>query len=182
MNRRSEETRRNVMKRHTFIPALSACLEERITPSHLGLANNAARPPALTQSQALNLYGLALGSNTTVGTVHRLQSTDATISPLRTVSLTGSLVIPKKIGTNTPVHGEVTISNAQGSIKVALSGTVTVIPGRYPFASGTLEYKIVSGTKSDRGATGSGPVLYGVGPVASPRDFLLDFGNFPPPP
>jgi hypothetical protein len=170
------------MRPATFIPSPPTPLEERITPSHSGLTGAHPSPSAFTQSHNLNLYGLALGHDTTVGTQHRLQATDATISPLGHVSLTGLLVIPDKGGVNRPVHGTVTISNAQGSVTVDLSGSVTVSQGPFVFASGKLTYKIVSGTKADRGAVGSGPVLYGVGPVFQPGRFLLDFGNFPPPP
>jgi hypothetical protein len=74
------------------------------------------------------------------------------------------------------------ISNAQGTLEVCLSGTVTVYKGPFTWASGSLTYKIDSGTKADQGATGTGPVSYGPGPVFIPGRFLLDFGNFPPPP
>ena len=170
------------MRRSAFIPSSPAPLEERITPSHWGLASAGAAPPALTQSHNLNLYGFVLGSDTTVGTVHRLRATGGTISPLGTVSLNGSLVIPKGHTANRPVHGTVTLSNAQGTVTVSLKGTVTVYKSSFSFASGTLTYEIVSGTKADSGATGTGPVLYGPGPVFGPRKFLLDFGNYPPPP
>jgi len=138
--------------------------------------------PALTRAHSLDLYGLALGSDTTDGTVHRLQATGGTISPLGRVSLTGFLVIPNGRAATRAVRGMVTISNAQGTLKVSLTGTVTVYKGPFPFASGNLSYKIVSGTKADRGARGAGPVLYGLGPVFQPGRFLLDFGNYPPPP
>jgi hypothetical protein len=59
---------------------------------------------------------------------------------------------------------------------------VTVYNGSFSFAFGNLSYKIVSGTKADHGATGTGPVLYGPGPDFQPGRFLLDFGNYPPPP
>jgi hypothetical protein len=176
------ETRRNVMKRYAFIPSSPFPLEERITPSHLSLANAAAAPHAETQTQSLNLYGFALGTQTP-GTVHRLRATDARISPLGTVSLTGSLVIPNKGGANRPVHGKVTLSTAQGTVTVSLTGTVTVYTGSFSFASGNLSYKIVSGTNAYHGANGTGPVLYGPGPFGFLRDrFILDFGNYPPPP
>jgi len=170
------------MRRSAFIPSSPAPLEERITPSNWGPASAAATPPALAQSHSLNLYGFVLGSDTTVGTVHRLQATGGTISPLGTVSLTGFLVIPNTGAANEPVHGKVTISNAQGTVTVFLKGTVTVHKASFTFASGNLTYKILSGTKIDHGATGSGPVLYGPGPVFQPGRFLLDFGNYPPPP
>jgi len=170
------------MRRPAFIPSSPAPLEERITPSHWGLASAGATPPALTRSHSLNLYGLLLGSDTTVGTVHRLRATTGTISPLGNVSLTGFLVIPNTGAANRPVHGEVTISNAQGTVTVSLRGTVTVYKASFSFASGNLSYRIVSGTKADYGATGTGPVLYGPGPVFQPGRFLLDFGNYPLPP
>jgi hypothetical protein len=96
--------------------------------------------------------------------------------------LTGFLVIPNTGAANRPVHGMVTISNAQGTVTVSLRGTVTVFKGPFSFASGLLSYTIVSGTKVDHGATGTGPVSYGPGPVFQPGRFLLDFGNYPPPP
>jgi len=170
------------MKRYAFIPASPSPLEERITPSPAGLASAAAIAPALTQSHSLKLYGFVLGSDTTVGTVHRLQANGGTIAPLGRISLTGFLVIPTKGAATRAVHGIVTISNARGTVTVSLTGTVTVYKGSFPFASGTLSYKIVAGTKADRGATGTGPVLYGPGPVLLPGRFLLDFGNYPPPP
>jgi hypothetical protein len=170
------------MKRYAFIPASPVPLEQRITPSPMGLASTAATAPALTQAHSLNLYGFVLGSDTTVGTVHRLQATGGTLSPLGTVSLAGFLVIPNARAATRAVHGIVTISNAQGTVKVSLKGTVTVEKGPFPFASGTLSYKIDSATKADRGARGTGPVLYGPGPVFLPGRFLLDFGNYPPPP
>ena len=170
------------MKRHAFIPASPAPLEERITPSPSGLASAVATPRALLQSHSLGLYGIALGSDTTVGAHHMLQASDATISPLGTVSLSGFLVIPNKGAAKRAVHGTVMISNAQGTVKVSLSGTVTVYNGAFTFASGTLSYKIDSGTKADHGATGTGPVSYGPGPVFQPGRFLIDFGNYPLPP
>jgi len=170
------------MRRNSFIPSAPAPLEERITPSHSGLARAAAAAPALTQSQSLNLYGLLLGRDTTIGIAHWLQATGGTISPLGTVSATGVLEIPSTGNANRPVHGKVTISNAQGSVTVALRGTVTVYKGSFSFASGNLSYKIVSGTKAYDGATGAGPVVYGPGPVFEPGRFMLDFGGYPPPP
>ncbi|MFI5457297.1 MAG: hypothetical protein ACHRXM_17765 [Isosphaerales bacterium] len=170
------------MRRYAFIPSSVAPLEERITPSHSGLASAAATPLASTQSHSVNLYGFVLGRDTTVGTVHRLRATGGTISPLGTVSLTGFLVIPNTGAANRPVHGKVTISNAQGTVTVSLRGTVTVYKASFSFASGNLRYKIVAGTKADYGATGAGPVLYGPGPVFQPGRFLLDFGHYPLPP
>jgi hypothetical protein len=170
------------MRRATFVASPPPPLEKRITPSHSGLTGAASTPIALTQSLSLNLYGLALGRDTTVGTEHRLRVTSATISPLGKLSLTGVLMIPKKSGVNIPVHGKVTISNAQGTVTVDLIGSVTVYKGPFTFASGNLTYTIVSGTKADRGVIGSGPVLYGPGPVFQPDRFLLNFGNYPPPP
>ena len=168
------------MKRYAFIPSPPVPLEERITPSPSGLASVGANPPALTQSHSLNLYGFVLGRDSTVGIVHWLHATGGTISPLGTVSLTGFLVIPNTGAAKRPVHGMVTISNPQGTVRVSLRGTVTVYKGSFSFASGNLSYKIVSGTKGDHTATGTGPVLYGPGPVFQPGRFLLDFGNYPP--
>jgi hypothetical protein len=172
------------MKRFAFIPSSPAHLEERITPSHSGLTSAAATPAALTPPYSLNpnLYGFVLGSDTTVGPVHRLQATGGTISPLGMVSLTGFLVIPIKGAAKRAAHGIVTIANDQGTVKVSLRGMVTVYEGSFSFASGDLSYRILSGTKADHGATGTGPVLYGPGPVVLPGRFLLDFGNAPPPP
>jgi hypothetical protein len=172
------------MKRRAFIPSSFVLLEQRIALSQAEFASAPALPaPALMESQSLNLYGLALGHDKTVGAVHRLKSTvSTTVSPLGTISLTGTLVIPHKRGANRVVHGTVSISNAQGSVVVSLAGTVRVYKGLVPFASGNLSYKIVSGTGAYQGATGSGPVLYGPGPVLGRGRFLLDFGNYPPPP
>jgi hypothetical protein len=136
----------------------------------------------MAPSQSLNLSGLVLGTDTTIGPVHRLQSTSGTISPLGTVHLTGFLVIPKTGAAKRMAFGIVKISNAQGSLIVSLKGTVTVFNGPVTFASGKLSYRILSGTGADHGATGTGPVLYGPGPAVVPGRFLLDFGNFPPPP
>jgi len=172
------------MNRRAFIPSPLAALEDRIALSQFGFADAPAPapPPALVASQTMNLYGFALGHDKTVGTVHHFSSTDNSISPLGTISLTGSLVIPRKPRVNRLVHGAVTISNAQGSLVVSLTGKVTVYKGHIPFATGNLTYKIVSGTGADQGATGTGSVLYGPGPALSRSRFLLDFGNFPPPP
>jgi hypothetical protein len=170
------------MKRRAFIPSSPTPLEERITPSHSGLAGGVATPHALTQSQKLVLSGFVLGRDTAIGSVHLLQASGGTISPLGTVSLNGYLVIPTTGPANRPASGLVTLSNAKGTVTVALKGTVTVTKASFTFASGTLTYTIVSGTKADRGATGTGPVLYGPGPVFLPGRFLLDFGNYPPPP
>ena len=156
------------MKRRAFIPSSLAPLEERVALSHAGFASDLATPPALTQSHRLNLYGFVLGRDKTVGTMHKLQATGRTISPLGSVSLAGFLVIPKTGRANRSVHGTVTISNAHGSLVISLTGTVTVFHGAFSFASGNLRYKIVSGTKAFHRTTGSGPVLYGPGPVFAP--------------
>ncbi len=116
------------MRRRTFIPCSPNPLEERITPSHGGLSSAATSThvsPAAS-AQTLNLYGFILGSDKVDGTVHKLNSSSRSLSPLGTVSLTGHLIIPLKAGANRPVHGIVTISNAQGSITVSLRGTATV--------------------------------------------------------
>jgi hypothetical protein len=170
------------MRRYAFIPSSPDPLEERITPSHAGLAGAVPTAAAITPSQNLNLYGLALGQATIRGTVHLLQATDATISPLGKVTVTGYLVIPNKVGANRPVQGFVTLSNPRGEVTVTLRGTVTVSRASFSFASGNLTYKIVSGSRADHNATGTGTVLYGPGPVLLPGRFLLDFGNYPPPP
>ena len=170
------------MKRCAFVPSPPIPLESRITPSQTGMASAVANAPALTQSQTLKLYGFVLGSDTTVGKVHWLKETGGTISPLGTVSLTGFLVIPTTGGMHRQAHGTVTLSNAQGTVTVSLTGTVTIVKGAFTFASGTLSYKIVGGTKAYHGATGTGPALFGPGPVFEPGRFLLDFGNYPPPP
>jgi hypothetical protein len=170
------------MKRFAFVPTSPAPFEQRISLSHPGLVGTAPTPPALRQSLDVNLYGFVLGRDTTVRAKHLLRATSGTISPLGTVSLTGFLIIPKSGGANRPAHGLVTISNAEGTVTVRLRGTVTVYKAPVPFASGNLTYRIVSGTNADRGAIGGGPVLYGPGPVPKPDRFLLDFGNFPPPP
>jgi len=114
--------------------------------------------------------------------VHLLQATDATISPLGKVTVIGLLVFPNKVGSNRPVQGFVIISNPRGEVLLRLKGTVTVYRASFSFASGNLTYKIVSGSRADHGATGTGTVLYGPGPVLFPGRFLLDFGNYPPPP
>jgi len=171
------------MKRHAFVPSSPDPLEARITPSHAGLAGAGAPVHAMTPSQNLNLYGLALGQATTRGTVHLLLATDAMISPLRkVVTVTGYLVIPNTVGANRLVQGFVTISNPRGEVRVSLNGKVTVFRGSFTYASGDLTYKIVWGSRADHGATGTGTVLYGPGPVFSPGRFMLDFGNYPPPP
>ncbi len=170
------------MRRYAFIPSSPDPLEERITPSHAGLAGAVATAPAITPSQNLNLYGLALGQATIRGTVHLLQATDATISPLGKVTVTGYLVFPNKVGANRSVQGFVILSNPRGEITVSLQGTVTVSRASFAFASGNLTYTIDSGSRTDHGATGTGTVLYGPGPVLFPGRFLLDFGNYPPPP
>jgi hypothetical protein len=114
--------------------------------------------------------------------LHRLQAKGETIAPLGTVSFTGFLVIPTRGAATRAAHGIVTIANDQGTVSVSLRGMVTVSSGPFSFASGRLSYQILSGTKADQGASGSGPVLYGPGPVLQPGRFLLDFGNAPPPP
>ena len=170
------------MKDRAFIPSLLFPLEERIVLSHSGLAHSLTPHPALVQSQSLNLYGFVIGSDKTVGKRHQLNAPGGTISPIGAVSLAGVLVIPQKVGANRPVHGSVTISNAHGKITVSLTGSVTVHKGSFRWASGKLTYKIVAGTMAYQGAKGTGSVLYGPGPVFLPRRFLLDFGNYPPPP
>ena len=174
--------RRIAMRRYAFVPSLPAPLEERIMPSHSGLASTAALPPALTQSESLNLYGLIVGREKAVGTLHHLKAAFGMVSPLGTVSTTGFLVIPGTGAAKRPAHGKVTISNPQGTIRVSLKGTVTVVKGFTSYATGNLTYEIVSGAKADRGASGTGQVLYGPGPVFGPGNFLLDFGHYPPPP
>ena len=89
------------------------------------------------------------------------------------VSLTGFLVIPNTGAANRPVHGKVTISNAQGSITVCLRGTLTVYKGSLSIASGNLTNQIVSGSKADHGATGTGPVSCGPGSVFNPAGSCL---------
>jgi hypothetical protein len=170
------------MRRHAFIPSSPDPLEARITPGHAGLAGAGATAPAMTPSHNLNLYGLALGQATTRGTVHLLLATDAMISPLRKVTVTGYLVIPNTVGANRLAQGFLTISNPRGEIRVSLNGTVTVSRGSFTYASGNLTYEIAWGSRADHGATGTGTVLYSPGPVLSPGRFLLDFGNYPPPP
>jgi hypothetical protein len=172
------------MKRPLFIPSSPAPLEERITPSPAGLAGLAATPVAFVQqSHNLDLNGFVLGRDTTVGTVHWLHQAGGTISPFSgTVKVTGFLVIPNSHNALRSAHGFVTISNAKGSLTVSLKGTVTVSKGPFTFASGNLTYKVVAGTKADHGATGTGKVLYGPGPVFQPGKFLLNFGNSTPPP
>jgi hypothetical protein len=169
-------------QRRAFIPSALAPLENRIALSHSGLALSLRGQPALIQSQSVNLYGFVLGSDKVVKTVHHLSASGGTISPLGRVSLNGYLVIPNEVGVNRPVHGSVTISNAHGSVTVSLAGRVTVYESSFRWASGNLTYKIVGGSKAYRAAKGTGHVLYGPGPVFIPGRFLLDFGNFPPPP
>jgi hypothetical protein len=171
------------MHRRAFSPSPVAPLEHRIALSQAAAFSCAAGAPHVwAQPARLNLYGLALGTDHTAGTVHRLQATNDSIAPLGTVSLSGFLVIPPARQANRHVHGTVTISNPRGSVVVSLSGTVTLYNGPFPFASGNLTYKIVSGTRAYHGATGTGAVLYGPGPVLLPGRFLLDFGHYPPPP
>lgn len=170
------------MKRHAFIPSSPAPLEERVALSPVGPASTVATAPVLTQAQSLNLYGIVLGRDTTVGSMHKLQAASATLSPLGRVSLKGFLAIPSRGGENRLVHGLVTISNLQGTVTISLKGMVTVYRGPISFASGSLTYKIDSATKADHGAKGTGPVSYGPGPVLQAGRFLLDFGNYPPPP
>jgi hypothetical protein len=169
------------MNRHAFRPSCPAPLEQRATPSALSLARPIV-PAASARSHGLNLYGLALGKDTAVGAVHSLQASGATLSPLGTVSLSGFLVIPRIGGATRLAHGMVTLANSQGMVTVSLRGTVTLIKGSFTFATGELSYKIVAGSRADQGATGAGTVSYGPGPVLQPGRFLLDFGNYPPPP
>jgi hypothetical protein len=75
------------MKRRAFIPSPPAPLEDRIALSEAASAGAPATAAALTQSLVVNLYGLALGQDKTVGTVRWLRAADETISPLGTVSL-----------------------------------------------------------------------------------------------
>jgi hypothetical protein len=171
------------MKRSAFVPSRVEVLESRIALSHIEVAHAIAIPrAAVAQVQSLELSGFAIGSDTTVGRIHLLRATGASISPLGVVSLAGFLVIPHAHGANRSVHGMVTLSNSQGTVAVSLRGTVTVYQGPFTFASGDLIYKIIRGTGAFRGASGSGPVLYGPGPAVVPGRFLLDFGNAPPPP
>jgi hypothetical protein len=133
-------------------------------------------------SHNLNLSGFVLGADTTLGPLHLLKSTGGTISPLGSVSLTAILVIPTTGAAKRMAFGIVAISNSKGSLVVSLRGMVTDFNGAFTFASGKLSYRILSATGADHGATGTGPVLYGPGPAVEPGRFLLDFGNFPPPP
>ena len=170
------------MRRRAFVPSVPNTLEERITPSHSGLRGVVSTLPAIRQSLDPYLYGFALGQETTRGTVHLLRSSDAAISPLGKVSLIGYLVIPLRGGATRAAQGIVFIATAKGEMTVALEGTVTLSSGSVPSISGNLTYKIVAAIKAYRGATGTGPVLFGTGPVVLPGRFLLDFGNYIPPP
>jgi hypothetical protein len=171
-----------VVKKRRFIPSPPAPLEHRIALSDAGLASARVSVIAHQPTQGLSLYGFSLGSESTVRTRHSFEASGSSISPLGRVSLTGYLVVPKGHSANRRVHGKVTLSNADGSITVALSGTATVYHGRFTYATGNLKYNIVSGTNDYANASGAGPVLYGLGPVFAPGRFLLDFGNYPPPP
>jgi hypothetical protein len=125
---------------------------------------------------SLNLTGIvALGKPTGV-TIQRIKVTDAILLPLGTVSVTGTLVVPKWDGESRPVHGTLTISNGEGSITISLKGTEN---GEN---SALFTYKILHGTKADKGATGTGQVLYALAPIPPlpSGGLLLDFGNVLP--
>ncbi len=167
---------------HSLHPIGTRSFGGALALSTTGLPSAVPTVHALIQFDVLTLDGFILGSDRALGTVHLLKSTTGTLAPLGTVSLTGYLIIPLKAGANRSVHGIVKMSNSQGSITVCLRGTVTVYKSPFPFASGNLTYRIVSGARAYHSATGTGPVLYGPGPVFLPGRFLLDFGNAIPPP
>jgi hypothetical protein len=174
--------RRITMKRRDFIPSSPTPLEQRVTLSRSGIASAAPMAAVLNQSHSMNLYGFVLGTDTAIGSVHRLHAARGTVAPLGEGSLGGFLVIPTRGAANRPVDGLVKFSNAHGTVTLTLSGTVTVHRGSFAFGSGTFTYTIIAGTKAYKGAKATGPVLYGPGPIFAPGRFLLDFGNYPPPP
>ncbi len=177
------------MKRHAYVPSTLAPLEERIALSHIGLIgadtshhhhHTKVTPPA----QTLNLYGLVGGTDSTHGSKHQLKASGATLSPLTgSVSLSGDLVIPITGGTDHPADGTIRLADRKGTVTVDLSGTVTPLQfSSFTAYSGNLTYKIISGTKAYKGATGTGTVSFGPGPAVVAGKFLLDFGGYPPPP
>jgi hypothetical protein len=171
-------------KRHVFTPSAPVFLEERIALSQSGSAAAAVVSP-LAKSLAVNLNGFVLGKDTTVGMVHTLQASGASVSPLTPgqVKLTGSFVELNPLGKMRPVSGVVTLSDPKGSVVVSISGTVVSLGGSLSgLASGQLTYRILGGTGAYLGATGQGKVSYGPGPIPEPGRFLLVFGNAVPPP
>ncbi len=166
------------MKAHAFVPSPIAPLETRVTPS----SGTVAAPHALVPAVNLKLYGIAFGTENTVGPVHELLKTTATISPLGTVTVGGYLAYFNRPGQNEPAHGLLELTNAKGTLTIELSGTVNVTKSALNGASGNLTYTVLSGTKDDVGMSGSGSVGYGPGPVLRSGRYLLDFGGAPPPP
>ena len=156
------------MRHREFRPCEPVPLEGRVVPSRV-------------EALPLVLDGFEIGTDRSRGTAHRLASDARAIEPLGLGHLTGSLVIPTAGGPHRTAHGSARISDARGEIVVSLRGTVYVITGT-GLTSGLLTYRIVSGTGAYRGATGSGPVLYGPGPALRPGHFLLNFGDSVPPP
>ena len=75
------------MKPHAFVPSPLAPLEGRVGPT----VGAAAASHAVVQVVHLNLHGIALGTENTVGPVHELLKTTASISPLGTVTVGGYL-------------------------------------------------------------------------------------------
>jgi hypothetical protein len=171
-------------KRHVFRPSAPVFLEERIALSPSGPAAAAVVSP-LVKSLAVSLNGFVLGTDTTVGLLHLLKASGASVAPLTPgqVKLTGSFVELIPFGPKRPVSGVVTLSDPKGSVVVSINGTVAPLGGSLSaLVSGTLTYRILGGTGAYLGATGQGKVLYGPGPIPQPGRFLLDFGNATPPP
>jgi len=172
------------MKRRTFIPSAPVPLESRITLSQTGPIHVAAVSALVRQAKVLDLNGIVLGRDKTVGIVHLLSApSGAMISPLGPSKLSGFLLISKNGGTSRTASGFVTLTDAKGAILVSLSGKVAPLGGTLVhFYSGELTYRIVAGTRAYLGATGHGTVGYGPGPALASGRFLLVFGNAVPPP
>ena len=181
-----EGTNCNAEKCHAAIclhPILAGPSGKADRAHHSGLAGALPAAPALTQSLDLNLSGFALGSDTNAGSMHRLKASDAMISPLGTVTLTGFLVIPIKGGAQRPVHGKVTLANAEGKVTVSLKGTVTAFTGPVSLLLRKLDLQDCQWHqgRSRRKGNRPGAVRTGAGRLL-PHRFLLDFGNAIPPP
>lgn len=148
------------LNRHRYRPQVEA-LESWVPLSgaagamHGVVGIHALAPVARAQSVALagTLHGgyFLSGSNPDVGGTYRIGVTGK-VTPLGQTGDSGQIQSAGFIAQGT-AKGTLTIAAPRGSLKLQLTGPVQSGPAPLP---STLSYTITSGTRSYRGATGSG--------------------------